>query len=90
MSVLAPQLLLMQAGMKGIAEQTGGNTINSSNGGPAFEEMMHRIRNRYSLDYAMPPGKPGVTRTILVELRQEAQQRLPKAKVRARRGYRVP
>ena len=79
MNVLAPQTLLMQAGMKGIAEQRGGDTINSSNGGPAFEEMMHLIRSRYSLDYAMPPGKPGVTRTIHVELSPEAQQRLPQS-----------
>jgi hypothetical protein len=80
----------MQAGMKGIAEQTGGDTIDSSNGGSAFQEMMQRIRSRYSLVYIMPPGKPGVTRTIHVELSQEAQRRFPKAKVRARRGYRAP
>jgi VWFA-related protein len=90
LTVLAPQTLLMQAGMKGIAEQTGGDTINSSNGGPAFQEMMHRIRSRYSLYYAMPPGKPGVTRAIHVELNREAQQRLSRARVRARRGYVVP
>ena len=90
MNVLAPETLLMRAGMKGIAEQTGGDTINSSNGGSAFQEMMQRIRSRYSLDYIMPPGKPGVTRTIHVELSQEAQRRFPKAKVRARRGYRAP
>ena len=90
MNVLAPETLLMRAGMKGIAEQTGGDTIDSSNGGSAFQEMMQRIRSRYSLDYIMPPSKPGVTRTIHVELSQEAQRRFPKAKVRARRGYRAP
>ena len=90
MNVLAPETLLMRAGMKGIAEQTGGDTINSSNGGSAFQEMVQRIRTRYSLDYIMPPSQPGVTRTIHVELSQEAQRRFPKAKVRARRGYRAP
>ena len=90
MNVLAPETLLMRAGMKGIAEQTGGDTINSSDGGSAFQEMVQRIRSRYSLDYIMPPSKPGVTRTIHVELSQEAQRRFPKAKVRARRGYRAP
>jgi Mg-chelatase subunit ChlD len=90
MNVLAPETLLMRAGMKGIAEQTGGDTINSSNGGSAFQEMMQRIRTRYSLDYIMPPSKPGVTRAVHVESSEEAQRRFPKAKVRARRGYRAP
>jgi len=90
MNVLAPETLLMRAGMKGIAEQTGGDTINSSNGGSAFQEMVQRIRSRYNLDYIMPPSKTGVTRTIQVELSQEAQRSFPKAKVRARRGYRAP
>ena len=90
MNVLAPETLLMRAGMKGIAEQTGGDTINSSNGGSAFQEMVQRIRTRYSLDYIMPPSKSGVTHTVHVELSEEAQRRFPRAKVRARRGYRAP
>jgi VWFA-related protein len=89
-TVLAPQTLLMRAGMKGIAEKTGGDAIRSDNPGPAFQEMMHRIRSRYSLYYEMPPGKPGTARTIRVDLSDEAQRRFPKARVRARHGYRTP
>jgi hypothetical protein len=89
-TVVAPQTLLLRAGMKGIAEKTGGDAIRSDDPGPAFQEMMHRIRSRYSLYYAMPPGKPGAARNIHVELSDQAQQRFPKARVRARHGYRIP
>jgi Ca-activated chloride channel family protein len=88
-TVLAPQTLLLQAGMKGIAEQTGGDAIRSDEPGPAFVDMMHRIRSRYSLYYPAPAGKPGQLRTIHVELTADAQKRFPKARVRARHGYRV-
>lgn len=89
-TVLAPQTLLMQAGMKGIADKTGGDTIRSDDPGPAFVDMMHRIRSRYSLYYPAPAGKPGQLRTIRVALTADAQKRFPKARVRARHGYRTP
>lgn len=89
-TVVAPQMLLLQAGMRGIAEKTGGDAVRADDPGPAFQDMMHRIRTRYSLYYAMPPGKPGASRTIRVELTAGAAQRFPKARVRARHGYRIP
>jgi VWFA-related protein len=89
-TVLGPEMLLMQAGMKGIAEKTGGDAIRSDDPGPAFVDMMHRIRSRYSLYYAAPAGNPGQLRTIRVELTPDAQKRFPKARVRARHGYRAP
>jgi len=89
-TVLAPETLLMEAGMKGIAEKTGGDAIRSDDPGPAFVDMMHRIRSRYSLYYAAPAAKPGQLRTIRVELTGDAQKRFPKARVRARHGYRTP
>jgi len=88
--VLGPQNLLMQAGMKGIAEKTGGDTIRSGDSGAAFQEAMHRIRSRYSLYYEQPESKPGTRRTIHVELAGEAAKRNPKARVRARTGYLAP
>jgi len=88
--VLGPQNLLMQAGMKGIAEKTGGDTIRSGDSGAAFQEAMHRIRSRYSLYYEQPEAKPGTRRTIHVELAGEAAKRNPKARVRARTGYLAP
>jgi VWFA-related protein len=88
-TVLAPQTLLMEAGMKGIAANTGGDAIHADDPGPAFVDMMRRIRSRYSLYYPAPAAKPGQLRTIHVELTADAQKRYPKARVRARHGYRA-
>jgi len=88
--VLGPQNLLMEAGMKGIAEKTGGDAIGARDVGTAFQESMHRIRSRYSLYYAQPAGKPGTRRSIQVELARATAEQHPKARVRARTGYVVP
>jgi len=88
--VLGPQNLLMEAGMKGIAEKTGGDSISASDAGAAFQESIHRIRGRYSLYYAQPEGKPGSRRRIQVQLTGEAARQHPNARVRTRSGYVVP
>ena len=88
--IMGPQNLLMQAGMKGIALKTGGDTVHSDDPGTAFQDAMHRIRTRYGLYYALPQAKPGTSRTIHVELTPEAARRFPKSRVRARTGYIVP
>jgi len=88
--ILGPQNLVMQAGMRGIAEKTGGDFIHSDDPGTAFQDAMRRIRSRYGLYYRLPQAKPGATRTVHVELRAEAAKRYPKARVRARTGYVVP
>jgi VWFA-related protein len=85
--ILGPQTLIMQAGMKGIAEKTGGDAIAAADLSAAFPEAMRRIRTRYSLYYALPPAKPGARRTVRVELTKDAARRFPKARVRARTGY---
>ena len=82
--------LLLREGMQGVAEKTGGDTIKADDPGEAFREMMRRIRRRYSLYYSMPAGKPGEQRTVKVELTAEALGRFPNARVRARKGYRMP
>lgn len=89
-TIIAPDTRLLGAGMKGIAEKTGGDAIRTADPGSAFQDMMRRIRSRYSLYYAMPPGKPGASRAIRVELAEEARGRFPKSRVRARHGYRIP
>ena len=89
-TILAPQTLLTQAGMRGIAAKTGGDAIHSDDPGTAFVDMMHRIRTRYSLYYPMPAAKPDQLRTLHVELTPAALQRFPKSRVRARHGYRTP
>lgn len=88
--VLGPQNLLMQAGMKGIATKTGGDTIRADDPESAFQDAIHRIRSRYSLYYALPQAKPGASRTVRVELTSEAAKRFPKSRIRSRTGYIVP
>lgn len=88
--ILGPQNLLMQAGMKGIAQKTGGDAIRADAPETAFQDAMHSIRSRYGLYYALPPAKPGTTRTIRAELTSQAAKKFPKSRVRARTGYVVP
>ena len=88
--IIAPQTLLLEAGMKGIARKTGGDAIGADAPGPAFADMMHRIRTRYSLYYRMPNAKSSQTRTIKVELSAAAQKRYPQNHIHARHGYIVP
>lgn len=89
-SIASPQTLAMEAGMTGIAQKTGGDAIHSAEPGTAFRDMMHRMRSRYSIYYAMPQGKAGTARGIRVELTAAAAKRFPKAHVLSRHGYIVP
>jgi VWFA-related protein len=89
-TITHPYLIGLQAGVKGIAAKTGGDFIHAGEAGQAFQESMRRIRQRYSLYYPMPDGKPGVRRAIRVELTGDAAKRYPKARVRTRTGYVVP
>ena len=82
-----PLILALREGMEGVAEKTGGDTLKAGNAGEDFREMMRRIRQRYSLYYAMPQGKPGEQRMVKVELSSEALSQYPKARVRAPKGY---
>ena len=77
--------------MSGVAERTGGDLMKGgSDSGAQFTELMHRLRSRYSLYYAMPAGKPGEERKIKVELGDDAKAKYPQGRVRARSGYRLP
>ena len=76
--------------MSGVAKQTGGETVNASDPGGAFREMLHRIRKRYSIYYEMPAGKAGASRRVSVELSAGAKARYPEAVVLARKGYVIP
>jgi VWFA-related protein len=82
-----PLLLALREGMEGVADKTGGDTLKGSNTGEDFREMMRRIRQRYSLFYAVPQGKAGGQRMVRVELSSEALSRYPNARVRAPKGY---
>ena len=73
-----------------VAEQTGGEVVNASDPGPALQEMLRRMRKRYTLFYATPPGKPGQLRTVTVDLSEEARKQHLRGNVLARKGYRRP
>lgn len=73
-----------------LAEESGGDIIESDDPGDAFERMVRRIRSRYSIYYEMPQGRPGEFRKIEVALQGEGLQHFPNARVRARRAYRLP
>ncbi len=89
--VLSPQTAWLQMeNMTGVVEKTGGDLIKGHDPGPDFEEMIRRLRLRYTLVYALPQGKPGEERKIKVELSGEAREKNPKAQVRARYGYYMP
>ncbi|HWC95286.1 MAG TPA: VWA domain-containing protein [Candidatus Sulfopaludibacter sp.] len=86
-TILGPQRLLTQAGMKGIAEKTGGDTMKSDDPGGAFQQMMHRIRTRYSLYYNLPSDPGTKTRSVRVQLTGDAARQYPQAVVHTRKGY---
>ena len=81
---------MLNVGVRGIAEKTGGDFLTANDPAAEFPEAMRRIRNRYSLYYAMPEVKPASHRTVHVELAGAAAKKNPKAKVRARMGYVTP
>ncbi len=73
-----------------IVDKTGGETLKANNPGADFQQMMQRIRRRYTLYYPMPAGKPGQRHEIKVDLTDDAKKRMPGARVRARHGYLLP
>ncbi len=90
-TVTHPYMYGMQAGVRGIAEKTGGDFIQADAPSSAFQESMRRIRSRYSIYYGLPAAaKPGSSRTVRVGLTAQAAKRFPDAKVRARTGYTAP
>ena len=93
-SVVSPSSMIfmkiMDDGVGGIVSKTGGDFIQADEPAAGFQDMMHRIRMRYTLYYLLPADKPGANRSVRVELRKEAASRFPKTQLRARRGYRVP
>jgi len=72
------------------ADKTGGDILKTNDAAEGLREMMHRLRTRYSLYYAVPQGRSGEERKIRVQLAPDAAKRYPRAVVRARTGYVVP
>ncbi len=74
-------------GARYAADQTGGDTLETGEAAGGLQEMIRRLRSRYSLYYSMPEGKPGEWRRIRVQLTKQAAKRYLGATVRARTGY---
>jgi Ca-activated chloride channel family protein len=71
-----------------ISEETGGEWVKAEKAGQAFDQMIERIRTRYSLHYNMPAdAKTGAFRRIRVELTPDAKLRFQGAELHARKGY---
>jgi len=73
-----------------LARESGGEVMKAERTGEAFQQMIERIRTRYSLHYRSPEATPGAVRRIRVELSPEVRRRFSRAEVRARTGYAVP
>lgn len=73
-----------------LAQETGGEAVESRRVADSFPQMIERIRARYSLQYPAPAAEPGTFRRIRVELTAAARKRYPGAVVRARGGYFTP
>ena len=70
-----------------LAERSGGEAVESRRVAESFQQMIERIRLRYSLQYEAPASAPGTLRHIRVELSSEARRKYPHAVIRARDGY---
>jgi VWFA-related protein len=77
-------------GARYAASQTGGGTLETADAADGIHEMIRRLRQRYSLYYALPLGKPKQEHKIRVHLTSAAAQRYPHAIIRARTGYAMP
>ncbi len=89
--MIGPQLALPEQGLGGLIQQTGGSAVTTDEPGTALEDMLRRLRSRYTLYYAMPAGaRPGRTRKLEVKLRGAAAAKYPDARIRARGGYVAP
>jgi VWFA-related protein len=84
-------MALRYKGIRDFAARTGGDLLNTKDAAEGVREMLNRLRLRYSLYYALPPGvHPGEERSLTVDLTAEAAAQHPGATVRARTGYFTP
>jgi len=78
------------AGTAEIARDSGGDSLSLSESS-ALETTLTRIRQRYALNFHMPPAvKPGQERNIELSHTPAARQRYPNADLRYRRVYLTP
>lgn len=93
-NVVLHALLFRTGDMRGngdvrrFVKATGGETLVVKSGEIPFDEMFRRLRQRYSLMYRAPGGKPGSFHHIEVDLTPAARARAKGVTIRARNGYR--
>ncbi|PWU10807.1 MAG: hypothetical protein C5B51_03725 [Terriglobia bacterium] len=73
-----------------LAEQTGGEALESRKAGETFPLIIERIRSRYRMQYDAPSATPGAFRPIKVQLAPAARNHHATAVIRARAGYYAP
>jgi hypothetical protein len=76
--------------MLGVADKTGGETVDANEPGHAFREMIRRMRQRYTVYYEMPTGKAGTARKVSLDVSDAVKSRYPGVQVLARKGYVIP
>ena len=81
---------LVRESMAGVVSKTGGELLHADQSGKTFQEILRRVRKRYSIYYETPPGLQGMPREVSVELSESAQSRYPGARILARKGYVIP
>jgi VWFA-related protein len=78
------------AGTREIAERSGGDSMAVDNA-YALQDTLARIRERYALHFALPPGvRAGDERNIELQLADATRSRYSGADVRYRRSYYAP
>lgn len=87
--LFAPLGATRASGLQDLVEATGGDMIHSDDLSTSFPEMMHRLRNRYTLFYKLSDAKVGSLRKIDVQLSARGYERFPGARVIAPRAYRL-
>jgi VWFA-related protein len=78
------------AGTREIAERSGGDSMGVDSA-YALQDTLARIRERYALHFALPPGvRAGDERNIDLQLADATRSRYPAADVKYRRSYYAP
>jgi VWFA-related protein len=71
-----------------LARETGGEVLKAPDAGRSFQDVLERLRSRYSLHFRPPPDTAAAAeRKLDVQLSAAAQRRFPNALILARTGF---
>jgi hypothetical protein len=70
-----------------LAKESGGEVLKSAKAGESFQDMIERLRTRYSLHYRAPENAGSPTHAIRVDLSPQGRRKAAKAEVRSRTTY---